>query len=683
MYNKKQMEPLIAKFAINPETNKLFIRLTELFEGQPNYQIWAVKTVFSKTATYDDIMKVKDWADKNQSSIVNLTKRNIVSYTTKKDFANLLKEIDGLDAINLIKNTISCFNTNQRKLLNSYLFDKEIKATEFLSDPKAAHWYFLFKKFSKLPMARRNNVIVVSSSFKHVEDIEEVINSALSQDYSWNKEDMLAFLENNTQGCEVVFNSGDYVIVRVGNFDASKKLCGGGRTQWCITKKDSFFKDYTSSGKRDQYFLFDFSRKETDCFAHIGFTIENGKGLVFAQTCDNKPMINEFVNGNERLSFKGILEKIGANMSIFMRLRGNFPFEWDVVPVIEELAKYPEDYAIALEKDDILVVNVMSQNALRRLVGHTYIDVNDIYANSFNKIYVVLDFTKKVNTDKSIVCLSYRKDQYGDLSLSRITDIFNNALDKENYFKSVKLSQDEYIDRENIDPRILLHKYIDERDEMSAIRLIEAQGNGFDVNYEFNDRIPIFSTMSLGMTKLFEKIVNHPQWDSSITDGFGETLLESLIYLNGSDEITKSKEKEEEMNQMIRMMSNSDKIDFNAKNYSMDTAINVAVEFPKMTWLVEILVSNPKVDVNIVNECDCSPLTTCIRKKNLKALSILGQRPDLKVRDFDRQLANQFNITLENYIKPNKNFFKDKALQRTKKEVVLKDVSLESIMVEA
>ena len=115
----------------------------------------------------------------------------------------------------------------------------------------------------------------------------------------------------------------------------------------------------------------------------------------------------------------------------------------------------------------------------------------------------------------------------------------------------------------------------------------------------------------------------------------------------------------------------------------MDTAINVAVEFPKMTWLVEILASNPKVDVNIVNECDCSPLTTCIRKKNLKALSILGERPDLKVRDFDRQLANQFNITLENYIKPNKNFFKDKAHLRTKKEAVITDVSLESIMVEA
>jgi hypothetical protein len=31
------------------------------------------------------------------------------------------------------------------------------------------------------------------------------------------------------------------------------------------------------------------------------------------------------------------------------------------------------------------------------------------------------------------------------------------------------------------------------------------------------------------MYNLFEKIVSHPKFDSSIEDGFGETLLEALI----------------------------------------------------------------------------------------------------------------------------------------------------------
>ena len=38
-YNKKQMQPLIDKFQINPDTNKLFQSIVELFDGKPNYQI--------------------------------------------------------------------------------------------------------------------------------------------------------------------------------------------------------------------------------------------------------------------------------------------------------------------------------------------------------------------------------------------------------------------------------------------------------------------------------------------------------------------------------------------------------------------------------------------------------------------------------------------------------------------
>ena len=45
-YNKKQMQPLIDKFQINPETNKLFAKIIEMYDNQPNYQIWAVKGVF-------------------------------------------------------------------------------------------------------------------------------------------------------------------------------------------------------------------------------------------------------------------------------------------------------------------------------------------------------------------------------------------------------------------------------------------------------------------------------------------------------------------------------------------------------------------------------------------------------------------------------------------------------------
>ena len=54
-YNKKQMQPLIDKFQINPETNKLFIKIIEMYDNQPNYQIWAVKGVFSHAFDFDTL----------------------------------------------------------------------------------------------------------------------------------------------------------------------------------------------------------------------------------------------------------------------------------------------------------------------------------------------------------------------------------------------------------------------------------------------------------------------------------------------------------------------------------------------------------------------------------------------------------------------------------------------------
>ena len=82
-YNKKQMQPLIDKYAINPETNKLFTDVCEMFDGQPNYQIWAVKMVFSKSLSIEQLETIHEWVGKNQTLVKSLEKQNIVSYSSK------------------------------------------------------------------------------------------------------------------------------------------------------------------------------------------------------------------------------------------------------------------------------------------------------------------------------------------------------------------------------------------------------------------------------------------------------------------------------------------------------------------------------------------------------------------------------------------------------------------------
>ena len=78
-----------------------------------------------------------------------------------------------------------------------------------------------------------------------------------------------------------------------------------------------------------------------------------------------------------------------------------------------------------------------------------------------------------------------------------------------------------------------------------------------------------------------------------------------------------------------------------------------------MTWLVEMLVKNRKTDINQVSLFECTALTNCLKNDNRKSLAILGQRPDIKVREIDRIVAKEMGIKLEDYLKPNENIFDD------------------------
>ena len=326
-YNKKQMQPLIDKFQINPETNKLFINIIEMFDNQPNYQIWAVKGVFSKTFDYETLAKIHDWATVNQTMIKNLEKKNIVSYSNKTMIAQLLREMKALDNVSIIKDIISHFNTDQRRMLTAAIIPNELNGLEASHDANVTEWGKIFAKFNRLPSSRKNNFYTKASGVRDIDELQKLIKDALEATYTWDKEDLLAFVENNTKGCEIVFNQGPYVIIRIPNFETSKKLCGGGRTQWCITMESHHWNDYVGryngdshENSRSQYFLFDFNRRETDPFAHVGFTIQKGSGIVEAQSCDNKPMTVDLSNGRETFNIHTLLQSVGAKMGTFIHL---------------------------------------------------------------------------------------------------------------------------------------------------------------------------------------------------------------------------------------------------------------------------------------------------------------------------------------------------------------------------
>ena len=657
-YNKKQMQPLIDKYAINPETNKLFTDVCEMFDGQPNYQIWAVKMVFSKSLSIEQLETIHEWVGKNQTLVKSLEKQNIVSYSSKNAISQLFKEMEGLDNLSIIKNTINHFNTDQRKMLTSSLLPKEYTALEGYNNANVKKWADIFRKFNRLPLDRKNKFYSNCSKLRDLNDLQSAIKSCLETTYEWNKEDLLAYVANVTTDCEVILDNGNFVIVHVPSFKSSKLLCGNGRTKWCITREESYFSQYvTGQSNRDQYFLFDFSRKESDAFAHIGFTMENGRGFYCAQTCNNNSMMGGYTQNGETMNINQALEKAGCKMSLFLRLNALTNYKWELESILKLVKNKPNDFAVAYEKDGRLIINVLNSQAVKTLISHSLINLGNFMVDNNNKVYVFIDTNVKYNDERALIAMHYQKDQYGTLSLKRMNDPFNTDITKAGYLSKVGITTDNYLNREAIDPQVLLHKLIDENDEIGAIKLLEKEGKNFNVNYEFNQRVPIISAVNNKMYTLFEKIVSHPKFDSSIEDGFGETLLESLIYLYGSDEISASKEEEKSLKRMIIAILKSDTYDFNAKDLNSDTAINIACEYPKMLWIVEALASKKNVDSNIVNDCEWAALGDCIRNKNLEALKIIGKRPDVKVREEDKKLAKTYGINLSDYIKPDEKIF--------------------------
>lgn len=656
-YSKKQMQPLIDKYQINPETNKLFASIVEMFDGQPNYQVWAVKVVFSQVADFNQLIVIRDWVSKNQSSVKLLSKQNIVSYSKKGDISLLINEMSTLDDLHVVKSTVSMFNTDQRKLLMNTIFgSSESKVDELSKSKSFKEWATIFKKFNKTSFDHRKKFFTLVSSMRRIDDLKTAINNCLQEKYHWDKEDMLAFAANNCPDeFNVVYNKGNDVILHIKNYHASEKICGGGRTTWCITKQSSYFNDYVREGN-SQYFYFDFSRKETDCFAHIGFTMKNGSGVIYAQTCDNKDMRSGYTQGNEKISIQDVFNRLGIDNSFFMKLNSKPSYDWCLEGVLKICATHKDLYSVNYNEGNKLVISTVP-NAINQFVGYTFIKQSSFGSDRNKKIFLAFDFDKKYDDSKAIVALSYEKDPYGTLSLNKVVDVFNADITSTKYLESIGIKESDYINQENVDPSILLHKYIDTDNEKAALELLEKEGAKVNVNYEFESRTPIFSAIAHNMVKVFGKIVNTKGFDFSVKDGFGETILGSLLYLYASGEVEISKDEEKELEDLMIPFLTSKYIDLNVTNINDDSIINLACEYPKALWLVKILASRKDVNVNMVNDINWTSLGNCIRKDNLEALKIIGQRPDLKVRDCDKEEAKKHGIDLSEYIKPSDSIF--------------------------
>ena len=654
-YSKRQMEPLIKKYGINPEINKLFINVCEMFEDQKNYQVWAVKVIFSQVISFETLERIHNWILENATNISKLEKQNITAYSSKRAVQSLLKEMEGIDKISLVKNVISHFNTAQKRMLTESIIGEDMTPIKAYNDESFNAWYNIFYAFNKKPMGIKNRFYSTCSAIHNKTALKEAIKDCLKESYVWSegKDDLFAFMKFNTPDCKVVFDEGNCVVVEVPSFNSSHKLCGNGRTQWCLSRDASYFNSYvTNYSSRRQYFLFDFSRRETDAFAHIGFTVDDENGIVEAQTGNNFPMnVEKYTQNDEKLNIHDILRNFKIPTRTFMPIPTDLGFKWDFNAIVEIAKNNPSSLAIAYSKNNKLILYFLHQTEFERFISRTYIKRIGFSCYDKNeKNYVLVDFNKKIGDDASLFAIHVTSDEYGSSTITQLQNFYGENIDRKTLTDIVGIEEDEFLNNEKIAPCVLLHKYIDNNEEKNAIELIENEGDNIDINYEFNNRIPVFSAINQGMVELFDKIVRRKDFNTSLSSGFGETLLISLLYLYGSGELECDARQEKNLKSMINSILSSEYSDFNETDINNETAINVACEYPKTLWVVEALASNPNVNVNVVDDFNRNAINTCIAFKNLDALKILGKRTDLEVRNEDFDAATKASINLSDYI---------------------------------
>ena len=666
-YSKKQLQPLIDKYAINAETNTTFARIIELFDGQPNYQLWAVKVVFSKAITVDNLEGIKAWADENQTLIKKLSKNgNIISYSSDKDFELLMAEMTGLSDISFVKNMISRFNTDQRKILTEAIKPDEFNGITCHKDSIFHKWFGLFSKFDKLSGNTKSKVIGRMSAVRNISEIETLLTQALKEKYSWNKEDLLSFIANNTPKAEIVFDDGNVVILNVKSYKDSNTLCYG-RTSWCITSSESQWKNYVSGKGNKQFFFFDFSKPEKDELAHIGFTISDENGFYAAHSTSDASLMNGGIEYHgKRVNVQQALSQAGVGLNVFLKFRKTSSYKWDEKDIINFVKKHDNEMAIAYSENGRIIINVLNNKGLSSLCSHTFIKCQNMPIDANSKCYVLFDLNLKENDEKSIIAIYYTKDTYKIDTLNQMWDAYGTSLKDSKYLATIGISTDSYLNREDINPNILLHKLIDESDDNGACALIDKEKD-IDVNYSFNDNRPIFRAIEMRLHKTIGKIIANEKFDFNLDDTFGESLVQNLLYAFYLDCTNKLNPKNaESIKEMISTIVDSGKFDLNFIDDNEDTTLIVAATNENMLWLVEKLISDKNINVNCVNDNGHTAFGEAIRHNNHKAAAIIGKRPDLKITKKDEEVSKQMGVDLEKLIKPTEDVFKSvKATEST------------------
>lgn len=663
-YSKKQINPLIEKYNININ-DSLFKQIITLFDNRTPYQIWGIKIVFNKIASIDFLVEVKNWAEENHQLIQKLSKKNVILYDTYDLVEQLRNEMRSLSKYSFVKHCIDQFNTDQRNIFMKYIG----KISNGVDASKSEHLdvlYNKFKSFEKFSEERKKNFLTKCSAIRSAEDIMELIETSILNDWNWNHDELIEFVTTVTPKSSIVYDKDGIVIVSIKDFESSAKTCGGGKTKWCITTQASQFDNYIINKNQRQFFMFNFNYPEDNDLSKIGFTVNRKEGIVNAHSKDNTNLMNE--NGyvvkdtGTTCSIFEILKWFKVPYSAFMGIvPSSVQFEWSLDGLSNMLEKNSMKSFIKFRKGNIVIVECKNETEYNSIAGHTYVNANKANFEILeSKAYIILNFGLSPTNEKSVIICTIQTDGYGSESVNTVYDAYGETINIDDYLTQFDIKKEDFLSDISLEPQILIQKFMDEGNEHDAVELIN-RTKDMDINYEFNGNLPIYKAITNEMTEAFKAIVNHPRFEPNKIDSFGESAQTKVLltYVFSIDENGKSTEA---LNEMIDIVLDSGKFDLSVKNMTGDTLLTFAITaMPDNIEnnITKRLIAKRSIDINAVNQIDDTALTMALCFEKDEIAQLICQRPDLKIQEGDMHAAKIRNINLKEWIKPNENIFDD------------------------
>ena len=403
-------------------TNDVTLKRLYIYSnGSKNFFEWAVEVFYGGSCSMEMVQRILLWNDFYSHLSKKLSKATITAYRNHKTIDQLMEELRELRNEKRINDSISSFNTAQKKLL---------KSNELSEKDKQA-----LIKFSKLSDTKKSNFIQKVSTIEDFQELMRLMKLTTSVHFEWSKESFMDYLSNvENLNYEIIFESDLIVLIKVFDYETIKQL--GKTTNWCISKNKKYWNSYIDSqlGMSQQYMIFDFSKMEDDKLSIVGFTSTKNRGITSAHN-----FTNDDINGNiesriEKL--KSFLGRTNKKTNIFSVLETcgidavsvmNYDkprYEWNSESLLSYLYECVNKDDVAIIKNDgnKLVFSVCDEN-IKYFFGDAY--RNGLVGDSNLKHFVFVDFSKNQYDPNRILFTAVHNGSYNE---EYCTEVFNLML---------------------------------------------------------------------------------------------------------------------------------------------------------------------------------------------------------------------------------------------------------------